>query len=205
MIQKFWVALSPVGVRLADGYLNSRLDSIVTSTSRVVVMNESTAPEIDRSLYGMPMFANFTVTNLIASEGLYHALGFITLATIPGMDGKVQLVHLRRMRYQDILMTAGVGTGNGPSITFDAGGQDLGELAAGAIGVQGAVVTGPIDTRWFTTDVTIEDPDGNRIIFTAPRMRDRAAAAEWAEQNFSGDFEAPSSDLDTARSTGAPQ
>jgi len=67
------------------------------------------------------MFANFTVTNLVASEGLHHALGFITLATIPGMDGKVQLVHLRRMRYQDILMTAGAGTGNGPSITFDAG------------------------------------------------------------------------------------
>ena len=33
----------------------------------------------------------------------------------------MQLVHLRRMRYQDILMTAGAGTGNGPSITFDAG------------------------------------------------------------------------------------
>ena len=108
------------------------------------------------------MFANFTVTNLVASEGLHHALGFITLATIPGMDGQVQLVHLRRMRYQDILMTAGAGTGNGPSITFDAGGQDLGELAAGAIGVQGAVVTGPIDTRWFATDVTIEDPDTAR-------------------------------------------
>lgn len=164
-------------------------------------MNESTAPEIDRSIYGMPMFANFTVGNLAASETLYHALGFITLATIPGMDGEVQLVHLRRMRYQDILMTVGAASGRGPSITFDAGGRDLGELAARANDVHGAVVTGPVDTRWFTTDVTIEDPDGNRVIFTAPRMSDRAAAAEWAEQNISGDFETPPAESNPTRPT----
>jgi predicted lactoylglutathione lyase len=168
-------------------------------------MDKSTAPEIDRSIYGMPMFANFTVSDLAASEALYHALGFITLATIPGMGGKVQLVHLRRMRYQDILMTVGAGTGAGPSLTFDAGGEDLGELAGRANGVPGAVVTGPIDTLWFTTDVTIEDLDGHRIIFTAPRMSDRAAAVEWAAQSISGDFEAPSTDFESAQPTSGPR
>jgi predicted lactoylglutathione lyase len=168
-------------------------------------MNESTAAEIDRSIYGMPMFANFTVTDVIASESFYHALGFITLATILGRDGKVQLVHLRRMRYQDILMTVGAGAGTGPSITFDAGGQDLGELASRANGVRGAVVTGPIDTPWFTTDVTVQDLDGNRVIFTAPRMSDRAAAVEWAVQNISGDFEAPSADFESAQPTRGPR
>lgn len=168
-------------------------------------MNKSTVPEVDRSIYGMPMFANFTVTNLAASEALYHALGFITLATIPGMDGEVQLVHLRRMRYQDILMTVGAASGGGPSITFDAGGQDLGELGARASGVLGSVVTGPVDTRWFTTDVTIEDRDGNRIIFTAPRVSDRAAAVEWAEKNISGDFKTPPVEFNPMRPTGGPR
>jgi len=168
-------------------------------------MNKSTVPEVDRSIYGMPMFANFTVNNLAASEALYHALGFITLATIPGTDGEVQLVHLRRMRYQDILMTVGAASGRGPSITFDAGGQDLGERAALADGVQCSVVTGPVDTRWFTTDVTIEDPDGNRIIFTAPRLRDRAAAVEWAEKNISGDFKTPLAEFNPMRPTGGPR
>lgn len=168
-------------------------------------MNESNAPEIDRSIYGMPMFANFVVADLAASETLYHALGFITLATIPGMGGTVQLVHLRRMRYQDILMTVGADTGTGPSLTFDAGGADLGELAARARSLPGVVVTGPLDTLWFTTDVTVEDPDGNRIIFTARRMGDSAAAAEWAEQNIFGEFQAPSPDFESAQPTNEPQ
>lgn len=147
------------------------------------------------------MFANFTVEDLAASESFYNALGFITLATIPGMDGGVQLVHLRRMRYQDILMTAGSPKGTGTPITFAAGSEDLVGLAERATQLEGAVVLGPFDTPWFTTDVTMDGPGGNRIIFTTPRMAEQADATAWVQQNISGDFEAPASRLSPAQWT----
>lgn len=162
-------------------------------------MNEQTVPEIDRSIYIMPMFASLTVADLAGGESFYNALGFITLATIPGMDGNVQLVHLRRMKYQDMLMTAQTQGGAGTPITFAAGGEDLGKLAERAKALHGAVVAGPVDTPWFTNDVTIDDPDGNRIVFSAPRMAEQADAMEWVGQNISGDFETPTSSLDPAQ------
>ena len=162
----------------------------------LAIMNENTALEIDRSIYGMPMFANFTVGDLAVSESFYNALGFIALATILGVDGSVQLVHLRRMKYQDILMTAGSPQGAGTPIAFAAGSEDLVGLAERATLLDGAVVLGPVDTPWFTTDVTIDDPDGHRIIFTARRMADQADAMAWAQQNITGDFDAPASLLD---------
>ena len=78
------------------------------------------------------------------------------------------------------------------SITLAAGGVDLAELAARvAVGPARVSVEGPIDTPWFTTDVRVVDPDGNRIIVTAPRVADFPAAADWVEENISGDFDAP--------------
>jgi predicted lactoylglutathione lyase len=162
-------------------------------------MDEQTGPEIDRSIYGMPMFANFTVKNLAAAESFYNAIGFITLATFTGMDGDVQLVHLRRMKYQDILVTASTLGGRGTPITFAAGDEELDMLAERAKELPGAKVAGPVDTLWFTTDVTIDDPDGNRIIFTARRMAEQADSMKWARQNISGDFEVPMSSPDPAK------
>lgn len=145
------------------------------------------------------MFATFIASDLAVSESFYNTLGFITLATIQGMDGNVQLVHLRRMRYQDILMTAGTPSGTATPITFAAGGEELSTLADRAGELQGAVVVGPVKTPWFTTDVTIDDADGHRIIFTAPRVAEQADAMKWAQQNISGDFEAPTSRVDPAQ------
>ena len=151
------------------------------------------------------MFATFTASDLAVSESFYNAIGFITLATIQGMDGNAQLVHLRRMRYQDILMTAGTPGGTATPITFAAGGEELGALAKRAGELQGAVVVGPVNTPWFTTDVTIDDPDGHRIIFTAPRMAQQVDAMKWAQQNISGDFEAPTSQFDPAQWAQRPE
>lgn len=188
-------------IPLAGTIFRSGLDSAVASTFRLTTMDEQTGPEIDRSIYVMPMFANFTVKDLAASERFYNSLGFITLATIPGLDGSVQLVHLRRMRYQDILMTVGTPTAAGTPISFDAGREDLGALAERATQLDGAVVLGPVDTPWFTADVTVDDPDGSRIIFTAPRMAEQADATAWVQQNISGNFEAPPAAFDPGQLT----
>lgn len=153
-------------------------------------MTENSGPAIDRSIYVMPMFVNFVVSDFTAAETIYAAAGFVTLATIPGPGGVPALVHLRRERNQDILMTQGAVARGSVSASFAAGNVDLGEVAE-RLRSSGAEVTGPVDTPWFTTDVTFTDGDGNMVTLTAARVADQAAAQEWASDQIRGDFEVP--------------
>lgn len=153
-------------------------------------MTEKTGPEIDRSIYAMPMFVNLVAENLAATERLYAAAGFVTLATIPGPDGAAILVHLRREKYQDVLVTPGTSVAGSTSASFAAGDVELAEVAD-QLRAAGADVNGPYDTPWFTTDVAFTDGDGNKIILTAPRAADQDQAQEWAASQITGDFEIP--------------
>ena len=166
------------------------LDSAVTSTGMVANMTEKTGPVIDRSIYAMPMFVNFVVADFAAAEALYAAAGFVTLATIPGPGGVPSLVHLRREKFQDVLMTQGAPARGTTSASFAAGDVDLAGVAD-SLRSAGAEVAGPIDTLWFTTDVSFTDADGNIVTLTAPRAADQAQAQAWASDQISGDFEIP--------------
>jgi predicted lactoylglutathione lyase len=153
-------------------------------------MSEHTTPIIDRTIYPMPMFATFQVRDIAAAEAFYQAVGFISLATVPGEDGSPMLVHLRRMKYQDLLLTPGEPERGSTTVSFAAGGQDLVELATSlrAAEPKGARIEGPADTPWFTSDLTIEDPDGNRVVLTAFREAEMDRAKEWTRENIEGDF-----------------
>ena len=153
-------------------------------------MTEKTGPAIDRSIYPMPMFINLVVSDLAASEALYAQAGFVTLATIPGPGGIPSLVHLRREKYQDILMTQGAPAPGTASASFAAGDVDLAGVAE-RLRAAGAEVVGTIDTPWFTTDVSFSDADGNTVTLTAPRASDQAQAQVWVNDQISGDFEIP--------------
>jgi catechol 2,3-dioxygenase-like lactoylglutathione lyase family enzyme len=153
-------------------------------------MNAQQTPEIDRSIYPMPMFANLVVRDLEATAAFYARAGFATLATIPGPGGDPQLVHLRRMRHQDLLVTAGEPEAGSVSISFAAGGADLAAVAAALVD-GGGEVEGPVDTPWFTTDLRFTDPDGNRMVLTEPRFAELEQAREWARDGIVGDFERP--------------
>ena len=156
----------------------------------VANMTEKTGPAIDRSIYAMPMFVNLVVSDLAAAEALYAEAGFVTLATIPGPGGVPSLVHLRREKYQDLLMTQGAPARGTTSASFAAGDVDLVGVAD-SLRSAGAEVAGPIDTLWFTTDVSFTDADGNIVTLTAPRAADQAQAQAWASDQISGDFEIP--------------
>lgn len=153
-------------------------------------MTEKNGPAIDRSIYVMPMFLNVVVSDLAAAESLYASAGFVTLATIPGPGGVPSLVHLRREKYQDILMTQGAPVHGTVFASFAAGEVDLDEVAD-RIRSAGGDVTGPIDTPWFTTDVRFADADGNTVALTARRMADQVAAQAWVNDQITGDFEVP--------------
>ena len=135
---------------------------------------------IDTSIYGMPAFVTFPVADLERSVRWYtQGLGFIVLAELPGPDGSVVLVHLRRHRYQDILLVpARVGEHGEPggrlrsrgAYTISAGAEDLAaraEQAAGACAVEGGTVDGPARTPWNTVDLVCTDPDGYQVVLTA--------------------------------------
>ncbi|WP_017572924.1 VOC family protein [Nocardiopsis halotolerans] len=153
-------------------------------------MSEHTVPTIDRTIYPMPMFATLQVADVAAAEAFYQAVGFVSLAAIPGPDGSPAVVHLRRERYQDLLITPGEPRSGSTTVSFNAAGQDLGALADAlrSAAPEGAHVEGPADTPWFTSDLTIDDPDGNRVILTAPREAEMGHAREWARENIEGDF-----------------
>lgn len=179
-----------------------RLDLAATSTLSVEDMSDLDSPVIDRTIYPMPMFATFPVADILAAEDFYHAVGFVSLATIPGPGGAPMLVHLRRMRYQDLLLVPGRPQPGSATVSFAAGGQDLGRLAgelrarigaeggagAGGVSLNRARIEGPTDTPWFTVDLTIDDPDGNRVVLTAPREAEMDRAKVWVKDTFKGDF-----------------
>ncbi|QVI20111.1 VOC family protein [Nocardia tengchongensis] len=134
----------------------------------------------------MPMFATFQVRDIAATTAFYEAAGFVALATIPGENGPA-VVHLRRMKYQDLLLVPGEPIPGSTTVSFSAGGEDLATLASTLRAFPGVTITGPADTVWYTSDVTITDPDSNRVILTAPRLAELDQAKQWAA-TFEGDW-----------------
>jgi catechol 2,3-dioxygenase-like lactoylglutathione lyase family enzyme len=147
---------------------------------------EVPTPEIDLSIYVvpffvMPFFATLTVSQLERSRRWYvDGLGFVVLATIPGPTGEPALIHLRRWRYQDLLLVparqeqqrapsslAPSSAGSRIRLTFAAHGTDLAQLAATARTVGDGTIEEPYATPWNTFDVLARDPDGHEIVFTS--------------------------------------
>jgi uncharacterized glyoxalase superfamily protein PhnB len=155
----------------------------------------TTSPElqtgITRDIYGMPAFVILTVPDARATAAWFtDSLDFIELFAMPPGDDP-ELIHLRRWRYQDILLrrgdTTGEQIGDGFQLSLAAAYDELDDLAATAR-TAGALVEGPSDTRWNTRDVAVVAPTGLRLVFTARRpepLRDRAFNANMERWNAS--------------------
>jgi catechol 2,3-dioxygenase-like lactoylglutathione lyase family enzyme len=135
------------------------------------------APPVSRAIYGMPMFATLLARDLAATVSWYtEALGFIELFTMRGPGGTPFLVHLRRWKFQDLLVrpaqaaqSAPPGAGGHLQLSFAAVYGEIDALAERARAHGGGLVDGPADTPWNTRDLTTVDPDGTVVIFTAAR------------------------------------
>ena len=139
-------------------------------------------------VYPMPMFATLAVAAVASVAQWYQdALGFGVMFTTPGPGGAPSLVHLRRRKYQDVLVVAAASgvAAAAPSLTlsFQAD-EDVAALAerARAVPAVGATaITGPVDTPWNTTDLRVTDPAGHRLVFTSRRTNpDPEQSARWA-------------------------
>jgi catechol 2,3-dioxygenase-like lactoylglutathione lyase family enzyme len=150
-------------------------------------MTSREAPGVVREIYPMPMFVTLPVRDLMASTAWYEAAGFAVLATMPGPSGPASLVHLRRLRYQDVLLVPGEPV-PGPRISFAAGEDDL-DARARTLAAELAHradpdaderrVAGPSDTPWFTRDLVLTDPDGYTVVLTAARTADVPGDEDW--------------------------
>ena len=120
----------------------------------------------------MPMFIMLEVTDLSSSAEWYQrALGFRTVYS--GPPGAFTLIHLRRERYQDILLVPtqenGLSqNGKGVVIQLQAGGVRVEEIARQAQAAGTVDVEGPVERPWNVRDVTVYDPDGYRLRFSEP-------------------------------------
>jgi len=129
-------------------------------------------------IYPMPSFPTLIVNDLEASSNFYqNVLGFKHIFTMPGPGGQPALIHLRWIKYADLLIakprdgkalteTKGVGVSLNFQM-FEHFDGDIDAFAKQAI-EKGAQVTGPIDQPWNVREVTVMDPDGYKLIFTKP-------------------------------------
>jgi catechol 2,3-dioxygenase-like lactoylglutathione lyase family enzyme len=129
-------------------------------------------------MYPMPSFPMLVVSDLEASTNFYQkALGFRHIFTMPGPGGGPVLVHLRWVKYADLLLTktrdgkeVSEPKGVGISLNFGMFDRFNGDIDAFANHARenGANVIGPIDQPWNVREVTVLDPDGYKLIFTVP-------------------------------------
>ena len=129
-------------------------------------------------IYPMPSFATLVVRDLEESSKFYQeALGFKHIFTMPGSGGKPALVHLRWLKYADLLIALSRDSkelseprGVGVSLNFNLLDRFNGNIDALAEHARdkGANVNGPVDQPWNVREVTILDPDGYRLVFTTP-------------------------------------
>jgi uncharacterized glyoxalase superfamily protein PhnB len=124
-------------------------------------------------IYPMPMFATLSVADVTSVTKWYEAaLGFGTVFAAPGAAGQPSLVHLRRRKYQDLLITPSAADGAPPAnltLTFNADGEldAIAARAREAASLGHSAVVGPVETPWNTRDLRVTDPVGNKIVFTS--------------------------------------
>lgn len=130
-------------------------------------------------IYPMPLFPTLIVADLEASSKFYQeVLGFKHIFTMPGLGGQPALIHLRWLKYADLLIALPRDgqeiqkpRGTGISLSFQMLERFEGSVDALAEQAQarGAnIVSGPLDQPWNVRELTILDPDGYRLVFTAP-------------------------------------
>ena len=129
-------------------------------------------------IYPMPSFPTLIVRDVEVSSNFYqNALGFKGIFTMPGPDGQPSLVHLRWVKYADLLITKSRDgkelsepKGVGISLNFNMFEHFNGDMDAFAKHAceAGANVVGPMDQPWNVREVTVLDPDGYKLTFTMP-------------------------------------
>jgi uncharacterized glyoxalase superfamily protein PhnB len=127
----------------------------------------------EREIYPMPSFPMLMASDVDRSSTWYQdVFGFVDVFTFRDGKGSAVLAHLRWCKYADILIgrpRAPMDGERGAGITLVFADNDVDARADQARKGGATIVEGPADTPWHTRDLTVLDPDGYRIRFTAPQ------------------------------------
>lgn len=131
-------------------------------------------------VYVMPAFVTLIVDRPDEVANWYErALGFGTMFSGP-------IIHIRRRKYQDILLVTPSPTNPastaGPWLSFNADGEieQLAARASAAAPLAMSRVDPLINTPWNTRDLRVIDPAGHQLVFTERRTDpDPDAVARW--------------------------
>lgn len=147
-------------------------------------------------VYPMPMFVLLECEDVDRAKAWYvGALGFGDMFTLQGPGGTPAMVHLRRKKYQDVMLVplAGAVSSSDPLATaparatvrvqFDADGEvtALFERAKAATTYGRATVAEPQVTTWNTRELQVTDPDGHALVFSE-RHDDPRIHEEWSRR-----------------------
>jgi catechol 2,3-dioxygenase-like lactoylglutathione lyase family enzyme len=159
-------------------------DSMERHVSRAKYEHPYRTGNWSAEIYPMPAFPTLVVSDAERSYRWYQdVLGFVDVFTVRGPKGAPVLAHLRWCRFGDVLLTparALLDEPRGAGIVLNFSADEVDTLAARIRAAGAAIEEGPVDRPWNTRDVTVRDPDGYRLNFTAPQaaMLDRAASGE---------------------------
>lgn len=127
----------------------------------------------ERQIYPMPSFPLINVTDVERSSRWYQdTLGFADVFTMRSREGVSLLAHLRWCMYADLLLTptrTPIESPRGLGIALNFATVSADDVAARARAAGATILDGPVDRPWNARDVTIADPDGYRLTFTAPQ------------------------------------
>jgi uncharacterized glyoxalase superfamily protein PhnB len=134
-------------------------------------------PDGKEAYYPMPAFPMLRVSDPAASARWYQeVLDFLHVFTAPGPGGRSMLVHLRWVKYADLLLVPedeppAEPHGLGVSLYFNFVDERLESLTVDALAERAraagaTIVHGPADRAWNTREVTIADPDGYHLTFS---------------------------------------
>ena len=133
-------------------------------------MTEPTSPP---EIYPMPAFPTLTVRDIEASARWYQeVLGFQHVFTIPGPGGSPVLVHLRWVKYGDLLLQKPMRPpddrpkGVGIRLSFAVFEGRVDDIAERARRSGARLETEPKNQPWNARDFSIRDPDGFLLTFT---------------------------------------
>jgi catechol 2,3-dioxygenase-like lactoylglutathione lyase family enzyme len=136
----------------------------------------STESSTEIEIYPMPSFPTLVVSDIQASTLWYcEVLGFTHIFTMPGPNGVPAMVHLRWIKYADLLLfpdwdnsLANKPKGVGVALNYSTG--DIEHLAKRARQHKANIVEGPVNRPWNICELVILDPDGYRLVFNGPLL-----------------------------------
>lgn len=147
-------------------------------------------------IYPMVSFPTLEASDIQASAHWYtEALGFTHVFSMPGPGGSPALVHLRWVKYADLLLfpehnPPPDGSLRGLGIALNFSTPDVDALAGRAHLHGVRIVEGPVNRPWNIRELVVLDPDGYRLVFNGPipsdQLRSFEEIVEGAERGFRG-------------------